>query len=405
MPIIARIPITNFYANGDYTAQIAVGSEGTIVNVILDTGSSTLAVKALKYNPIKDRALKSTSYAQDVRYGTGGWAGPLVTSRVSFGVDDEVVSLDEAYLAITDASLPDNFGNADGILGIAYKGLNRAYNLATYFQQQQVQPPVTYPWPFSVASSSTGLNQLMSLFQTLQFEDIPPYIEQLKQHGGIANKFAFYTLRSYPSVASENPETDPINQGIFVLGGGEEQADLYAGPFLNVAVLDDLYYNVNLKAIQVGSTAIKAVAPLPVRLRQTAITNAIVDSGTNSLALATDVWKSVLAGFEAIDPGFVTLIQQAAATGIGNASIQLAKWPDVDLLLSGSNGEDVRLRVAPQTYWQFDAISPGQAVFAMQNGSLPQSILGLPLMNNYYTVFDRSQDAYGIIRFAAIKTR
>ena len=246
MPTIARIPITNFYANGDYTAQIAVGSEETIDNLILDTGSSTLAVKASKYNPMKDRTLRSTSYAQDVRYGTGGWAGPLVATRVSFGVDDKAVALQEAYLAITDASLPDNFENADGILGIAYKSLNQAYNLASYFQQQQVQPPLTYPWPFAVANSSTGLNQLMALFQTLQFEDIPPYIEQLKQHGGIANKFAFYTLRSTPSVASENPETAPINQGIFVLGGGEEQTDLYTGPFLNVAVLDDLYYNVNL---------------------------------------------------------------------------------------------------------------------------------------------------------------
>jgi len=129
-----------------------------------------------------------------------------------------------------------------------------------------------------------------------------------------------------------------------------------------------------------------------------------VDSGTNSLALAPDVWKSVLAGFAAIDPGFVTSIQQAAATGIGNASIEHAKWPDVDFLLSGANGEDVRLRVAPQTYWQLDAIAPGQALFAMENGNMPQSILGLPLMNNYYTVFDRSQDAYGIIRFAAIKS-
>ena len=29
--------------------------------------------------------------------------------------------------------------------------------------------------------------------------------------------------------------------------------------------------------------------------------------------------------------------------------------------------------------------------------------LGLPLMNNYYTVFDRTQDVNGVIRFATIK--
>lgn len=32
-----------------------------------------------------------------------------------------------------------------------------------------------------------------------------------------------------------------------------------------------------------------------------------------------------------------------------------------------------------------------------------QSILGLPLMNNYYVVFDRSLDSQGVIRFAPIK--
>ena len=32
-----------------------------------------------------------------------------------------------------------------------------------------------------------------------------------------------------------------------------------------------------------------------------------------------------------------------------------------------------------------------------------QSILGLPLLNNYFTVFDRSLDSYGSIRFAPIK--
>ena len=32
------------------------------------------------------------------------------------------------------------------------------------------------------------------------------------------------------------------------------------------------------------------------------------------------------------------------------------------------------------------------------------SILGLPLFNNYYTVFDRTQSPYGIISFAPIST-
>jgi hypothetical protein len=44
MPGIARIPITNIYMGGDYTGQIFVGPQGHPMNVILDTGSSALAL-------------------------------------------------------------------------------------------------------------------------------------------------------------------------------------------------------------------------------------------------------------------------------------------------------------------------------------------------------------------------
>jgi len=397
------IPITNFFASGDYTARIAVGSQGTIVNLILDTGSSTLAVKSSKYNPAEDTALQTTSFAQDVSYGTGGWAGPLIQTRISFGDNENSITLEEGYLAITDASLPSNFGNADGILGLAYKGLNQGYNLSAFFQQHQL-PSTSFPWPFSVVNSATGLSQLLALFQTLQFEDIPPCFEQLQQQVNIPNKFAFYTLRSYPSFASLTPETDPLNQGFFILGGGGDKVDLYTGSFTDVPVLDDLYYNVVLKAVQVGQSAIQPVSPLPAALKQTLISNAIVDSGTNSLCLAPDVWKSLLSGFEAVNQGFVQLIQQGSASGIDQSQIDLSQWPNVDLILSGLNG-DVRLTVAPKTYWQFDAFSPGQAFFVIESGGTPQSILGLPLMNNYYTVFDRSLNAYGTVRFASINGR
>ena len=80
-----RIPITNYYGGGDYTAAIQIGSRQAIANVILDTGSSTLAVKQSTYNPLTDAALRPTSLVQDITYGTGGWAGPLVTTKLAMG--------------------------------------------------------------------------------------------------------------------------------------------------------------------------------------------------------------------------------------------------------------------------------------------------------------------------------
>lgn len=402
---IARIPITNIYGGGDYTAALSVGSTGVACNVILDTGSSTIAVQTTSYQPTQDTDLQPTVYAQEVMYGTGGWAGPLVLTDLSIGTGSSLVSLNGAYLAIADDQLPNNFGNADGILGLAYKGLNQAYDMSTYLQEQGISPAVTYPWPFPIQNSTTALQQLQTILQQLRVDDIPPYFDQVESQGITANKFAFYTLRSFPSAALSNPASDPLNQGFFILGGGEEQTDLYTGTFQDVDVQDDMYYNVTLNSIQVGTAAPVAVAALPTRFKQTAITNAIVDSGTNSLFLTSAAYQSVLKGLNAINPQFGQLIQKANSSqnGVAKSQLNLSQWPTISFTLVGDSGQDVTLSVSPQTYWQVDCPSAGQALFGITSGNLPQSILGLPLMNNYFCVFDRSTDPYGVIRFAPIK--
>jgi hypothetical protein len=101
----------------------------------------------------------------------------------------------------------------------------------------------------------------------------------------------------------------------------------------------------------------------------------------------------------------VQLAEQAAKQGgIPASQLDLSKWPSISFILAGDTGEDVTLTCSPQTYWQVDAPKAGQAVFQINDMGSIQSILGLPLLNNYYTVFDRSLDSYGSIRFAPIKT-
>ena len=128
-----RIPITNIYGGGDYTAPITIGSQGAVANVILDTGSSTLAVVPRVYDPSADSSAQPTPLAQDVIYGTGGWTGPVLTTSVSMGTGSQSMSAD-VNIAITDEQETGNFGSADGILGLAFNSLNQAYNLQTYLQ-------------------------------------------------------------------------------------------------------------------------------------------------------------------------------------------------------------------------------------------------------------------------------
>jgi hypothetical protein len=238
--------------------------------------------------------------------------------------------------------------------------------------------------------------------------DVPPYFNKLEQKGIVANKFAFYTLRSWVSKKSQSKEAiarDPLNNGFFIMGGGEEQTDLYSGSFANVAVLHDLYYNTNLKAFQVDGYAAVPALPLQKRYQKGQISNAIVDSGTSILALAGDVYSGVLNALQKLNPAFRAFFTQANGTGSVEVSqLNLAGWPNINFILSGPKGEDVTLTCTPQTYWQVDFPKAGWAAFQIRGpvDAANQSILGLPLLNNYYTVFDRSDGTDGVIRFAKI---
>jgi hypothetical protein len=54
MAKVLRLPISNVPADGDYTAAIAVGSEGSTAHMLLDTGSSTLGIIPGSYEPARD---------------------------------------------------------------------------------------------------------------------------------------------------------------------------------------------------------------------------------------------------------------------------------------------------------------------------------------------------------------
>jgi hypothetical protein len=94
------VPITNIFGGGDYTVQLLVGSEAVPANVIVDTGSSTLAVQQTNYKAANDKALNPTAWAQDVVYGTGGWAGPVVMTDLTMGSNGNSVTLKNAPMAI-----------------------------------------------------------------------------------------------------------------------------------------------------------------------------------------------------------------------------------------------------------------------------------------------------------------
>jgi hypothetical protein len=201
-------------------------------------------------------------------------------------------------------------------------------------------------------------------------------------------------------VAQADPAKDPVNHGWLILGGGEEATDLYSGAFQSVRVVKDAWYNINLKTLVVGDVAIHV---RPATRGSQLASNAILDSGTNSLTLDKNLYASVLAAFKKLNPDLANAVRRAV---VPMAGLDFSKWPPLKFVLAGVGG-DVTLTVAPDTYLQTDTFKQGEAIAAIfsDHGALGgQSILGLPLMNNYFTVHDRTANGgVGVIKFAPIK--
>ncbi|MDN5000381.1 pepsin-like aspartic protease [Bradyrhizobium sp. GCM10027634] len=375
-PTTVRMPITNVLNDGDYSGKIYVGSKKIEIDVLLDTGSSTLAVDGHFYDPTKDSAAKLTNIGQEVSYeDRSRWVGGIVLTDITVNSAHPLV-LSKVHTAVAYHATEEMFGKSHGgILGLAYSRLNDAYTMPG----RTIPPRYTY-------------NQIQKGHRAY----IEPYFSQLEAAGLVANKFAFYTLRSAVNKATVKPATDSLNNGFLIFGGGEEQTDLYDGAFQVARVVHDTYYNVNLKSVRVGKTA--PVQAFPPTKASHDPSNAIVDSGTTAIYLDRPVFKEVLARFKSL--GFEDEIH---AGYLPMSKLKLKDWPVLTFVLEGALGSDVILEVTPQTYWQTNAPKAGHASLALGPEKGP-SILGLPLMNNYFTVFDRSVDkGLGVVSFARIK--
>jgi len=370
-----RIPITNALLGNGYTGTLYIGAQQKEVNLLLDTGSSTLAVENRSYDPRHDKKATVTSMVQEVSYADGSnWIGSVVRTDVMAKSGRRSTALESVAVAVAYHDTASMFGDAQGILGLAFESLDDAYTL-----KRPTVPPKYTP------------NEIRTGRHTF----IEPYFTQLEEAGLSADKYSFCTRRSVMR-ASKRPAADPMNNGLLILGGGEEATDLYDGDFQTALVLSDDYYDVNLKEVIVGKSA--AIAVPPPTYNHQVRTNAIVDSGTNGLDLAPHLFDAIVSR--------MTKEQQHLlhARRVATSQIRLDDWPDITFVLQGPRNSEARVVVTPGNYWQLDGLERGEAVRSLWRGTDKQSTLGLPLMNGYLTVFDNSANhRLGVVKFARLK--
>jgi len=429
-----RLPITNVFSQGDYTVTLHLGSEKTPANLIIDTGSSTLVVKNSAYQASLDKKLTASTAVQEVNYGVGGWNGPVIYTAINIHehcqesrhpqniANSPSITLQQAPVALVhSAKQSETFGKADGILGLAYHHLNKSYDFSNYFSEHDISPAFSYPWPFSAEVSEDLVNFKKLMWQYPE-HDVTPYFTLLEEQQLCANKFAFYSKRSSIHINADSTEktpaaklaNDPLNKGLLILGGGEEQTDLYQGHFQKLNVEHDVYYNVALKSVQVGENSAIAAAPLEQKHLKNYFTNAIIDTGAGGIVLTNDLYQQVISDLITYNASFADCLapfkeMSAQRTGIDVNKVDLAQWPTIyfnfiSQVATATTDEKIeQLSCTSATYWQMNTPNHGKACLRLIS-QLPQwpnqSIIGLPLLNNYYVVFDRSEDKTGVVKFA-----
>ena len=380
MATSVRIPITNIYMGGDYTGQIFLGAAETPLNVILDTGSSALAIDAAKYQPVKGDT--TTDVAQTDSYGDGStWTGAVIHTQIAVGPRGNGAVLSNGNAAIAYQASDNMFRDADGILGLAYAPLDDAFTM----------PANTWTNRYTSTQVRAGTGTTLT-----------PYLTQLSQAQVTSDRIAFVTHRSFTSVKTKDPASDLLNLGTLVVGGQDaDVADLYTGSLQSVKVVSDDWYSTQLKSVIVGGAD-----PIAARVNgpQGMPSNSIIDSGTNSLALSSQLLNAILSKFSTAQQG---LLYKSIYGGqlVANSDLDLSSWPTITFVLTGDKDkEDVRLDVPASNYWQLDTQNPGAAAAAITEGQPGLAILGLPLMNGYFTIFDGEADSgRGAVKFGQLR--
>ncbi|TQV84513.1 pepsin-like aspartic protease [Aliikangiella coralliicola] len=413
-----RMPITNVYARGGFSVTVSFGSETDTAELVLDTGSSTLVVTQAAYETKIDQELKPTTYAQCIQYGMGGWYGPVVKTGVDMITHNGSMLLDNTNVSVATVYSEGSFADADGILGLAFHELNDGHNLQEYLVEKQVNPEVTFPWQ-NTGIEKQSVSDFRKFLRSQPKEDLKPYFTKLEEQGVSANKFSFVTRRSSihhaaPKLTKEELKKDPLNQGMFILGGGEEDTDLYEGEFTRIKVIDDVYYNVRLLQVKVGNCEPFDAPLLKGKKLERHHSNAFVDTGASLMVLDNVVYNYIIDCFEKINPTFKEILEpfltfEYKEEGIPLEKLNVEEWPDIEFIFEASEDcqeKEVSLICRSDDYWQVNAPQHGQASFkiiSQLEGWPDQSILGLPLLSDYYVIFARFENEFGDIKVAKAK--
>lgn len=337
-----------------YYIEMAIGTPGQTVNILVDTGSSNFAVAAAPhpfithyFNTELSSTYVSTGRTVTVRYTQGNWEGDLGIDHVSIpnGPNGTVTINIAAILSSEGFFLPGI--NWQGILGLAYPMLAR---------------PDSSVEPF-----------FNSVVKQLDIPDV-------------------FSLEMCGAGRTAATSTELLG-GSLILGGLEPT--LYRGTVWYTPIIEEWYYQVEVLKLEVGDQN------LDLDCKEYNMDKAIVDSGTTLLRLPVNVFNAV------VDAIMRSSLIQDFSAGFWDGT-KLACWlkgetpwrffPNLSIYLRATNtSQSFRITILPQLYIQpvtdvdgtLDCFRFG--VSSSANGL----VIGATVMEGFYVVFDRAQRRLG----------
>jgi len=329
------------YKDAQYTGTITVGTPGTKMEVVFDTGSSNLWVPSRNPRGGRKHLYRhgaSSTYEEDgtpfkIMYGSGPVAGFLSQDTVGFaGVELE----EYTFAEVTDTS-----------------GLGAMYT-------------------HSPMDGILGLG-----FSSIAVDHVPAPMEALVKAGLLAQPtFSFYL--------------GPDGKSELVFGGDDKSR--YTGDLVYVPLSKTTYWQVYLKDLKVGDVSVfgrrlfgfggGGFGP-----RHTS--SAIVDSGTSLLVGPRQDVEAIMEELGAESQQGMYLVDCR----------ELSRLPDITFTIGGDDtedGTDLSLSAESLVFQR----EGSECLLGLQGSSMNQWILGDVFMRQYYVQFDWGQRRLGLAKAA-----
>eukprot|EP00047_Mylnosiga_fluctuans_P001128 m.214015 g.214015 ORF g.214015 m.214015 type:complete len:534 (-) comp10143_c3_seq1:213-1814(-) len=340
-----------------YMIYVSIGTPPQQLKLLVDTGSSNLAVSISAQAggpPPYFQAASSSTYqlvaanALDMEYVVGDWRGDIVQDIVTVE-NAPNISLDVSFGTITSSS---EFFTEDcaynGILGMAYSAIAQ---------------PQSHP--------------------------IPPYFDQLVSANLVPNAFALQLCM---------PENAAVDNGKMVLGGYDPS--LSYGTPVYTPLMQQGYYSVLVTDFAVNGASLGLACGA-----YNSPSYSIVDSGTTELLVPQAVFNALIG---AIPEGLRSYFSDQnnvyvppAACDVSQPSVNcLDGWPTLTIYLAGTAaGTEFPLTIRP---WHYMRVVQDQfGAWTFQSAIVPACnegsgiTLGVVAMTEYQVVFDRANSRLG----------